>query len=733
MRRGQPGVTRRAAGPPGGSPGSPRPVRAAQGPGGRPPSCSMAPRRRAGRQARRRVLPGLAEPVGSSLRVRGQAASAARSARADAACTARVSLARASAGPDAASPHAASAHDGARPAESKTPGRRAQTRRRPSVSEGTAPVVGTTPAQRATPRSTAVATSSQPVRPRRATSRESAHRHRSGRAHPRAGRRRGRGRRWRPPRRPARLDHGLQATDHDGLLDRPQPAEPARGRQRAGQHGGQRRLVELHHDLGTGHEPPHLGDVTPPPRARRRGRGRHRRRRRRARAGAGGGRRRGSTARSPAPERPGVAVGELGRRRGPGAARPCARERSRPGRSTSRQPTGCRSTGMSTSSAAARPIMSAPGPRAGSSGRYGTCGSGSSPSVVRSVSTPSSPGHEPTPLARPGTGSSIPRASARPVAPDKGWRPRWPRRHAPRCRPAPPPSPDGDPFPVALPSGLAARRPDLPADGAGVVELVRAIDAAYVGRPSQPPEQVVADLEESGDLSTDAWLVAAGDRTVGPRLVRRREPASRPGPCSGSTSTRRPISPAPASRRALVDAMLDRARRWPRPGGVEALLVESGCQQADTGTGAALRAAGFSHERTFWRMERPLDPSLTAPEPPPGVTVRQRSRRAGRPHPAPPAVHADVRRALGHRAPSRGRVVAARARRRRLRPDPMVDRRARRRARGPAARRREPVGRRRRLRPYPRRHPGARGRGIGRHLLLVLFAEQARRGWTGRS
>ena len=45
------------------------------------------------------------------------------------------------------------------------------------------------------------------------------------------------------------------------------------------------------------------------------------------------------------------------------------REASRPGRSTRRQPMGWRSTGSSTSNPAVRPTMSAPGPRAGSSGR----------------------------------------------------------------------------------------------------------------------------------------------------------------------------------------------------------------------------------------------------------------------------------------------------------------------------------------------------------------------------
>ena len=70
---------------------------------------------------------------------------------------------------------------------------------------------------------------------------------------------------------------------------------------------------------------------------------------------------------------------------------------SRPGRSASCQPRVVVCTGMSTSSAAVRPIMSAPGPRSGSSGRCGR--SGSSPKTTRQASTGSVPGIDPIPVA----------------------------------------------------------------------------------------------------------------------------------------------------------------------------------------------------------------------------------------------------------------------------------------------------------------------------------------------
>src|SRR5688572_7535095 len=76
-----------------------------------------------------------------------------------------------------------------------------------------------------------------------------------------------------------------------------------------------------------------------------------------------------------------------------------------PGRGTSRQPAGVRSNARSTRNAAPRPIRSAPGPRAGSSGRCAK--SGSSPTTRRSASAGSAPGRDPTPEAGPhavGTG-----------------------------------------------------------------------------------------------------------------------------------------------------------------------------------------------------------------------------------------------------------------------------------------------------------------------------------------
>ncbi len=61
------------------------------------------------------------------------------------------------------------------------------------------------------------------------------------------------------------LQHGRDPVDDDLLLDGPQPAEPARRRQGAGEHSRHGRLVELDHDLRPRDQPAHLGDLARQP------------------------------------------------------------------------------------------------------------------------------------------------------------------------------------------------------------------------------------------------------------------------------------------------------------------------------------------------------------------------------------------------------------------------------------------------------------------------------------
>jgi mycothiol synthase len=179
-------------------------------------------------------------------------------------------------------------------------------------------------------------------------------------------------------------------------------------------------------------------------------------------------------------------------------------------------------------------------------------------------------------------------------------------------------------FPARLAPGLRARRLDLDADRDAVLDLVRAYDRRYVQRPQQTPEEIVADLASSGaDLARDAWLVTDGDRTAGLGWFTVEDPGP-PRPTLWFDVYARPGLPAHTGLEAsLVDAMLARCRDELAAGAAPEAVVRSGCMRGDDGTDAALRGAGFEHERTFWRMERSLRPAPAEPgEAPTGVTVR---------------------------------------------------------------------------------------------------------------
>jgi mycothiol synthase len=181
-----------------------------------------------------------------------------------------------------------------------------------------------------------------------------------------------------------------------------------------------------------------------------------------------------------------------------------------------------------------------------------------------------------------------------------------------------------DTFPARLAPGLRARRLDLAADRDAVLDVVRAYDARHVQRPQQTPEDVVADLASSGaDLARDAWLVTDGDRAVGLGWFTVEDPDPQ-RPTLWFDVYARPDLPADAALEvSLVEAMLARCRDELAAGTAAEVVVESGCIRGDDRTDAALRTAGFEHERTFWRMERSLRPAPADPgEPPAGVIVR---------------------------------------------------------------------------------------------------------------
>ena len=286
-------------------------------------------------------------------------------------------------------------------------------------------------------------------------------------------------------------------------------------------------------------------------------------------------------------------------------------------------------------------------------------------------------------------------------------------------------------FPAPLPPGLVARRLDLDADRDAVLDVVRAYDARYVQRPQQTPEEIVSDLASSGaDLARDAWLVLSGERAVGLGWFTVEDPDPQ-HPVLWFDVYADPALPADAALEAsLVEAMLARCRDEAADGGADEVTVESGCLRGDERTDAALRAAGFEHERTFWRMERGLTPAPPEPgNPPAGVTVR--------------AAHDDAHdRALLHRlftetfAEHWGTVHRSEDEwwerlRGRAGFDPsqwwisVVDGEPAAFLMADSSRAADGGG----YVPLLGVRETARGRGVAKHLLLLAFAEQARRGW----
>ena len=288
-----------------------------------------------------------------------------------------------------------------------------------------------------------------------------------------------------------------------------------------------------------------------------------------------------------------------------------------------------------------------------------------------------------------------------------------------------------DTFPARLAPGLRARRLDLDADRDAVLDLVRAYDARYMQRPQQTPEDVVSDLASSGaDLGRDAWLVTDADRAVGLGWFTVEDPDPHHTVLWFDIYAR-PDVPADAGLEAsLVEAMLARSRDEVAGRAPAEVVVESGIIRGDDRTDAALRTAGFEHERTFWRMERSLRPAPgDAGEAPSGVTVRAAQDDAhdrallhrlftetfahhwGIVHRSEDQWWERVRAGVGL-DPSQWWVAD-------------VDGEPGGFLMGDASRAEDGGGYVRYLGVLER----ARGRGIAKHLLRLAFAEQARRGW----
>jgi ribosomal protein S18 acetylase RimI-like enzyme len=171
----------------------------------------------------------------------------------------------------------------------------------------------------------------------------------------------------------------------------------------------------------------------------------------------------------------------------------------------------------------------------------------------------------------------------------------------------------------SLPEGWSTRRPTLD-DGPEILKLAHASDIAAVGEPDFTIEEVREALTgPNTDMAEDCWVALdetgeivgwtyPGNSTGGPRdFIEVYVWPQRGVPAIGP----------------LLDLILARVAVRARLFGHDPYTVRAGAIPTETVWIAALTAAGFAFLKQHARMQMPLDDvPVTAPEPPPGVTVR---------------------------------------------------------------------------------------------------------------
>lgn len=188
--------------------------------------------------------------------------------------------------------------------------------------------------------------------------------------------------------------------------------------------------------------------------------------------------------------------------------------------------------------------------------------------------------------------------------------------------------------PQRLPEGLRGRPVRLPDDLPAVVELVRAYDAHHLDRPTEPPESTVAQLEQLDHPDEDVLVVedAAGS-LIGLAIFEPADPPAHPGPAPEHWFDQYVLPGYPAAAdltSALTGAALAHTQVVLAREGVASARLETGAARADTISAEVFGAHGFTLERTFWEMARPLGPDVAeAGAAPPGVVIRQGRQEPG--------------------------------------------------------------------------------------------------------
>ena len=167
------------------------------------------------------------------------------------------------------------------------------------------------------------------------------------------------------------------------------------------------------------------------------------------------------------------------------------------------------------------------------------------------------------------------------------------------------------------------RSPTL-ADVDAIAELVRAYTTAVVGFADFTAEDVRDDLARPGfDPATDGRLVLDADgRAAGYASVH--------GKGDSDRVEVDVVAPESAVARSLLEWALERAAAIAAAHGHPAALADHGVYRVDERMRSLAAAHGMAVVTTFHRMRVDHTPPVAAPEPPPGVVLRQGTEPAVR-------------------------------------------------------------------------------------------------------
>jgi mycothiol synthase len=150
-------------------------------------------------------------------------------------------------------------------------------------------------------------------------------------------------------------------------------------------------------------------------------------------------------------------------------------------------------------------------------------------------------------------------------------------------------------------------RPPLPDDAASVLDVLVARDVADLGVPDCTLDDLLDEWRVTDfDLAADARVLEVEGQIVAYATVRR----------GGSLAVVAPEFEGRGVGTRLLRWVEEREQE--RPDKRHRQWIATSNERA----GALLRAAGYGRVRSYWRMERPLDASVEAREPPAGVRLR---------------------------------------------------------------------------------------------------------------